>query len=196
MNLVPLSKRRLTALATALALLALAIPLALRGNDSQAADPSASTPEPPLAVLATPAPTRPVPFLEQNGAQASGLDVTGARVATTNQVGSDLIAAERDAGKLICVIATEPTRPQAGAGACATRESFDAKGVFAVLMGDESRELVALLPDGVTELLATSADGARQAVKVANNAIRLPLDDAQHLSFDLNGTTVERDFTG
>lgn len=181
MNLVPRSKSQLTVLAAALTAIALAIVFALSGNDSRA---SADTGK---ALDAS------VPFLDENPQlTAAGYDLAGARVLATNSAGSHLIAVEHDGGTQVCIVATEPTRPRAGGGACATREAFGTEGVFAVLLGD-AREVVGLLPDGVAHVTATSADGTRTEVAVENSTIRLPLVDAHHVSFTVDGTPVSRD---
>lgn len=185
MNLLPQSKTQLTVVAAVLTALAVATLFALSGNDSQAAADAGKTPNAPAAS---------VPFIEENPQlAAAGYDLAGARVLATNSADSDLIAVERNGGAQVCIVATEPTRPRAGGGACANRAAFDTEGVFAVLLGDNAREVVALLPDGVAQVTATGADGTRSEVAVENNAIRLPLADAHQVRFAVDGHPVSRD---
>jgi hypothetical protein len=183
MNLIPQTKTHLAVVGAVLAALAIAIVFALAGNSSKAAADASPAPASPAAS---------VPFIEDNPQlAAAGYDLAGARVLSTSSAGSDLIAVDRDGGAQVCIVATEPTRPRAGGGACATREDFGTDGVFAVLLGD-SREVVGYLPDGVAQVTATGADGTSTDVAVENNAIRLPLADANRVSFAVDGKPVTR----
>ena len=184
MNLIPQSKTHLAVVGAVLVALAVAIVFALAGNSSKAVADASSAPASPAAS---------VPFIEDNPQlAAAGYDLAGARVLSTNSAGSDLIAVDRDGGAQVCIVATEPTRPRAGGGACATREAFGTEGVFAVLLGDNSREVVGLLPDGVAQVTATAADGTSSEVAVEHNAIRLPLAEANHVSFTVDGKPATR----
>jgi hypothetical protein len=72
-------------------------------------------------------------------------------------------------------------------------ETFGSEGVFAVLLGDDSGEVVGLVPNGVTQVTITGADGARSEVAVKHNVIRVPLADANQVSFAIDGEPVSRD---
>jgi hypothetical protein len=183
--------------ATVLALTACSARSPVASTHAPAAD-ARDTARPLLALLADPPPTRSIPYLTQNPQFAVApveMDLAGARVAATSPTGSDLIAVERKGGTMICVIATDRVEPRSGAGACATREQFRAQGVFAALVEPDSRELIALLPDGVATVLAADAQGKGRTVAVRKNAIRLPIDQANVVTFYIGVRRVVQDFT-
>ncbi|GII60937.1 hypothetical protein Skr01_10220 [Sphaerisporangium krabiense] len=152
---------------------------------------------PPLAVLDDPPPTRRIPYLADNPdiAAASGMDLAGARVAATDAAGSDLIALTRHGDKEVCVIATDPVVLRTGAGSCASVTAFATKGVFAVLLAKDFREVVGLVPDGVATVVAGDAHGHHTTLPVHKNAIRVPLDHVTTLTFSISGRQVVQDFT-
>jgi hypothetical protein len=133
-----------------------------------------------LRAAATPAAHHPFA-----GSQAGGLGVDSATERHTAHGGRDFWAAS--GASRICVAATSEFEPGSYAGACAGSADAATDGVVATShpspgtvaregLAAGTTEVVALVPDGVSQVSVTEADGAKRTVPVTGNTAAASFD--------------------
>ena len=131
----------------------------------------AATAGPHAAVLSTPAPTEPHPFLQ--GPAWTPADAATGRIAATDEQGHDIIVMTRG-GSEICVFATDPVWRGSGGGTCAPFELFNEQGMVGLLWGGENEPptpdtVFGVLPDGVSSVQAHARGETTRTIRVTNN---------------------------
>lgn len=168
------------ALSAAVAGLAATLLLAL-GLASQA---RAATAGPNAAVLSTPAPTAPHPFLE-NWTRAA--DAATARLAAADVYGRDIFVFIQN-GDQICEIATDPVSRGSGGGGCTTFDAFNEHGIIGISWGGENEPpkpswVHGAVPDGVSSVQVHGPGETTRKISIKNNVFLAPHADATSVTF-------------
>lgn len=161
-----------------------------------------------IAVLADSGPSAAATLQGFSFLKTAGYDLEGSRLALTAPDGTEIIALTRSDpgtlgladGHLMCHV-TIPLRasvdaPRGAAAPCATINHFNRYGLISTLGEKGDVSIAGIVPDGVSTITVTFADGSSREVPVTHNAVFLETSqDTRTVAFDGPGGHVEQDAT-